>query len=256
MRLFLKNIKHDVKRAGDRWSVIKWPTTALRYLEPSKFLLIFYKRIKALEFRRLIFSQPEKLHILRIKVVASDHFKQKASWKASLKTQYYCDHIGADSLSLKWPPLGIKDDVKFAMPATKLNRHNPTIDQPRFVILTSKGIYMVDCKNWAVKESVLLSEIESLSTSNLRDGVLVIHCCKKSSSDILLRNDNLCIEFTLAVLETSKVASLSTMKISITNSISFKVDDKLQRIDFEVSPIPLVKFMEKVNESNYVVRIS
>lgn len=122
-------------------------------------------------------------------------------------------------MKLKWPLLGVKDDVKYALPATKLDRHDPRNEKQRFIILTCKSIISVDAKKWNIKEQVDLKDINAISTSSLRDGVVAIHCKNSKRGDFLLRNDVLCIEFGTILLDYCKDLKLN-VSLNISNSYS------------------------------------
>ncbi|KAI8908522.1 P-loop containing nucleoside triphosphate hydrolase protein [Gorgonomyces haynaldii] len=194
-RKMIRNIKHDVKRADGRWATIKWPKAPSKLTTASDMLLLFYRRIKALQFRRKLDIDDAMRQLYKFRILSRDLLGQKAAWKVSLKVPMTVDHIGGHDLKVKWPKLGIHERVDRAMPATKLNRHDPVTEQPRFIILTEKQVVVVDPKSWSIKEQIPLGDISEISVSKFRDGLIVLHCEHSKKGDLLLRNDELVVDF-------------------------------------------------------------
>ena len=248
----LKDIKHNVKRADARWLHIKWPQAPSRFKATSDILFCFYRRIMALKVRSMIKAHPEIHENLIFKAFAYDHFKLKASWKYSLKVPMRIDYTGEPT---KLNKLGLQghlinvESMLMVIPVLKLNRHDPTTTQNRIAVLCRSSIFVFDEKV-TLKEKIDRDDIEQVSSSFLRDGLFVIHCKNCKKGDLVLRNDELCIDFVATMIKYYKV------KLKLTNQMEYKASDYSVRILFEQCSVPASKFMTKNNKTTFLVTVS
>lgn len=144
-----------------------------------------------------------------------------------------------------------KDTLKMAIPVSKLHLHDPRKSQPRFLMLTENAIYSIDQKSWLIRDKIMLLDIRAISLSCLRDGLFVLH--GKSQIDFIFRSDELAIDFNTMLIRQCKAIGCE-IKVNVSNSILFHVDNNPTRISFEISPTPANQFMTK-STGGYLVSI-
>jgi myosin-1 len=81
VRKFLKDLKHDVKRAGAKWVSIKWPSVSQPLQEASDHLFKIYRQLKATQVCKPLLTSPVLHAAIRMKISAYNLFSQKASIK-------------------------------------------------------------------------------------------------------------------------------------------------------------------------------
>jgi hypothetical protein len=145
------------------------------------------------------------------------------------------------------------ENILYASGATKLNRHNPTTDKQRYIVLSKTKLYLIEPSSLHIKDALPISDIGKIAVSFMRDGVMVFKTNKShtAQNDCIIRNDEKCIHFLTIILEQCE----PKVELEISNTIIYKCDAFDIRISFEQVSTPSGQFMIKQTKNNYVAQI-
>ncbi|KAM4827145.1 unconventional myosin-Ih isoform 1-T1 [Thomomys bottae] len=130
----------------------------------------------------------ERKAMMQQKVVASDIFKgKKEGYAESLKQPFASSRIDEGDINPKVLQLIGSERIQYAVPVIKYDRKGFKARQ-RQLILTQKAAYVVELAK--IKQTIEYSALKGVSTSNLSDGILVLHVFPedhKQKGDVVLQ---------------------------------------------------------------------
>lgn len=207
---FLERLKKYCPRTVLDKSWVKAP----KLLEETSELL------QTLCMRNLVLSYVKKITPsmkiqMEQKVVAEKLFKgKKDSYLHSVKDHFVDSRLAAHQDSLKNSVFnGTKQPdevVKYCTSVTKYDRHGYK-SRKRVMLLTQKTMYVVDEKDFKVKDKVPFSMLNGIITSALTDGLFVIVVGSTENGtkgDIILQSDHIIETLTKLVMIAEKESVL------------------------------------------------
>ncbi|XP_055003295.1 unconventional myosin-Ih [Sorex araneus] len=115
----------------------------------------------------------ERRALMQQKVVTSAVFRgKKEGYAESLSQPFARSRIDEGDISPKVLQLLGGDQVQYGVPVVKYDRTGSKA-RPRQLLLTQKAAYVVEVAK--IKQKIEYAALRGVSTSNLRDGLLVIH---------------------------------------------------------------------------------
>ncbi|XP_056676907.1 unconventional myosin-Ih-like [Monodelphis domestica] len=130
---------------------------------------------------------PQRKAQMQEKVVTSDLFRgKKAGYPESLNQPFADSRIDEAAINPKVLQLLGSENIQYGTPVVKYDR-NGFKARPRQLILTEKALYVVELAK--IKQRIEYEALNGVSTSNLSDGIFVIHVSPediKQKGDIIL----------------------------------------------------------------------
>ncbi|XP_062822649.1 unconventional myosin-Ih [Anolis carolinensis] len=166
------------------------------WLDPPPTLQETSELLKKLCIRNLVrkycrSTSPEKKAQMDQKVVASAIFRgKKAKYPESLNVPFADTRIDESEISPKVMQMIRHEKVKYVSSVVRFEGKGfkPKV---RMLVLTRKAAYLLEAAK--IKEQVEYSTIKGISTSNLSDGIVVIHLLedgKQVQGDVIIQCDH------------------------------------------------------------------
>uniref|UniRef100_UPI00398EFADD unconventional myosin-Ib-like n=1 Tax=Pristiophorus japonicus TaxID=55135 RepID=UPI00398EFADD len=213
----------------------KWPAVPYLFLEKAHQEL---KRIfclwKCKKYRETI-SKQRKTE-LEEKLYASELFKdKKASYASSVPQPFKGQYLDTQKRS-KYQKLasGIEGTLLMMDTAMKINRKNGK-NSPRILLMTNSYFALADAKSPHIKTLIKMNEIKSISMSERKDGLFVLHILENSSvgvkGDFLLNSEHL-IELTTKLHRSILDATQQRINLKIEDELSVKFNKDMVSVKF------------------------
>ncbi|XP_067832539.1 unconventional myosin-Ib-like [Heptranchias perlo] len=205
----------------------KWPALPYLFLEKTHQEL---KRIfclwKCKKYRGTISNQSKA--VLEEKLYASELFKdKKASYASSVSQPFNGQYLDTQKMS-KYQKLasGLEGKLLMMDTAMKINRKNGK-NSPRILMMTNSYFALADTKSPKIKTLIKVNEIKSISMSERKDGLFVLHIAENSQDkgDFLLNSHHL-VELTTKLHRSILEATQQKINLKIQDefSVKFKKD--------------------------------
>lgn len=189
-----------------------WPTVSPFLKETSLYLHHLHKLHAALVYRKKL--TPERLELMREKILASDLFlDKKENYAISVAMPFQLDRIYNSPYLTCLPEARQEqinqfqlvanpedENIKYKNIVEKYNRRGYK-QQTRIIVITDKQIYGYDLVTLQLRDQINLKHITSVSVTKYSDGFIIIHVAKPDKDlgyvkgDLIVRVNEYSIEF-------------------------------------------------------------
>ncbi|NXV06686.1 MYO1H protein, partial [Cettia cetti] len=185
---------------------------------------------------------------LQQKVVTSAVFSgKKEGYLESLSQPFLETRLKENDLNPKVLQLIRGENIKYVTPVIKYDR-NGFKARERLLVLTQSSAYVVEMAK--IKQKIEYSTLKGISTSNLSDGIVVIHVPEdnKQKGDVILQCEHIFETVTKLCILANKQSLVKVVK----GSLRFRVGSgKEGTMVFTVGPEPQV-FKDKTGQLTVV----
>ncbi|XP_078390852.1 unconventional myosin-Ib-like [Cetorhinus maximus] len=213
----------------------KWPALPYRFLDKTHQEL---KRIfclwKCKKYRDTLSNQRKAE--LEEKLYASELFKdKKASYASSVPQPFKGQYLDAQKKA-KYQKLasGIEGKLLMMDTAAKINRKDGK-HSPRILMMTNNYFALADAKSPQIKTLIKMNEIKSISMSERKDGLFVLHIVENSTvgvkGDFLLNSDHL-VELTTKLHRSILDTTQQKINLNIQDELSVKFSKDTVSVKF------------------------
>ena len=196
----------------------QWPSCPQNLEEASKELKILHTRNMVLRYCKR--CTPEKKAQMQQKLIAEKLFKgKKQSYPESIRRQFESNRLDPQheimsNNNFKTSIKPANEEVYYSCMVTKYDRNSGYSARSRGMILTTETIYILNEKDFKLKEKIPLSYVKAVSLSNLKDGIFILHLKQEMPAyrgDVIL-----CSQFVIeTIVKIVKVVSRLESSISI-----------------------------------------
>ncbi|XP_022782686.1 unconventional myosin-Ia-like isoform X4 [Stylophora pistillata] len=151
-----------------------WPSSSPMFRETNNLLKGIYHSWRCKKFRER--CPPEKRAILKEKLQASEVFKdKKSSYPSTVAVPFQSDRVNL-SANPKWKKNTGNNNqrIVWADSVLKINRKDGKV-VPHILTISDTEMLVLDPKSFLTKYNVDLGDIQRISVSPLKDGVIVFH---------------------------------------------------------------------------------
>lgn len=151
-----------------------WPSSSPMFRETNNLLKGIYHSWRRKKFRER--CPPEKRAILKEKLQASEVFRdKKSSYPSTVAVPFQSDRVNL-SANPKWKKNTGNNNqrIVWADSVLKINRKDGKV-VPHILTISDTEMLVLDPKSFLTKYNVDLGDIQRISVSPLKDGVIVFH---------------------------------------------------------------------------------
>ncbi|XP_068670115.1 unconventional myosin-Ib-like isoform X6 [Montipora foliosa] len=165
-----------------------WPSSSPMFRKTNALLKDIYHSWRCKKYRDSI--TPEKRNILREKLQASEVFKDKKSlYPSTVGVPFHSDRLNLIA-NPKWQKNAKNNNMRIVWSDSvlKINRKDgKTV--PQILTISDSEVLVLDPKSLQLKYNVDLGDIQKISVSPLKDGVIVFHLRSDKQDKNYLKGD-------------------------------------------------------------------
>ncbi|XP_068745765.1 unconventional myosin-Ib-like isoform X1 [Montipora capricornis] len=165
-----------------------WPSSSPMFRKTNALLRDIYHSWRCKKYRDSI--TPEKRNILREKLQASEVFKDKKSlYPSTVGVPFHSDRLNLIA-NPKWQKNAKNNNMRIVWSDSvlKINRKDgKTV--PQILTISDSEVLVLDPKSLQLKYNVDLGDIQKISVSPLKDGVIVFHLRSDKQDKNYLKGD-------------------------------------------------------------------
>lgn len=165
-----------------------WPSSSLMFRKTNALLKDIYHSWRCKKYRDSI--TPEKRNILREKLQASEVFKDKKTlYPSTVGVPFHSDRLNLIA-NPKWQKNAKNNNMRIVWSDSvlKINRKDgKTV--PQILTISDSEVLVLDPKSLQLKYNVDLGDIQKISVTPLKDGVIVFHVRSDKQDKNYLKGD-------------------------------------------------------------------